>query len=88
MAGSEYDPFAAGQNEVAVRTIEANDAARDRRFPVEIWCPAVAEAKPLIVFSHYSGGHRWTATYLCQVKRTRHVGVRLPVTVEHVTGYA
>ena len=48
-----------------MRTIEANDATRDRRFPVEIWCPAIAEAKPLIVFSHYSGGHRRTATYLC-----------------------
>jgi len=65
MGNAEYDPFAAGHHEVAVRTIEANDATRDRRFPVEIWCPAIAEAKPLIVFSHYSGGHRRTATYLC-----------------------
>ncbi len=65
MADAEYDPFAVGPHEVAVRTIEAYDAARDRRFPVEIWCPAVAQAKPLIVFSHYSGGHRRTATYLC-----------------------
>jgi dienelactone hydrolase len=65
MGKTEYDPFAAGPNEVAVRTIEANDAARDRRFPVEIWSPAVAQSKPLVVFSHYSGGHRWTATYLC-----------------------
>ena len=44
MGVTEYDPFAAEHHEVAVRTIEANDAARDRRFPVEIWCPAVAEA--------------------------------------------
>jgi predicted dienelactone hydrolase len=65
MGNTEYDPFAAGPNEVAVRTIEANDSARGRRFPVEIWCPAVVQAKPLIVFSHYSGGHRRTATYLC-----------------------
>jgi len=64
MGSTEYDPFAAGHHEIAVRTIEATDAARERRFPVEIWCPAVAEAKPLIVFSHYSGGHRRTATYL------------------------
>ena len=64
MGNTEYDPFATGHNEVALRTIEANDSARDPRFPVEIWCPAVAEAKPLIVFSHYSGGHRRTATYL------------------------
>jgi len=65
MGEPEFDPFAAGHDEVAVWTIEATDAARDRRFPVEVWCPAVDQAKPLIVFSHYSGGHRRTATYLC-----------------------
>ena len=35
-----YDPFARGSHPVGVQTIEARDAARDRRFPVELWYPA------------------------------------------------
>src|SRR5260370_6447682 len=65
MADADYDPLAAGPHQVEVRTIEATDQARGRLFPIEIWSPAQSGLRPLIVFSHYSGGHRRTATYLC-----------------------
>src|SRR5260370_40010562 len=65
MADAEYDPFAAGPHRVEVRTIQATDQARGRLFPIELWSPAQSGLRPLIVFSHYSGGHRRTATYLC-----------------------
>src|SRR5260370_17734221 len=65
MADAEYDPFAAGPHRVEVRTIQATDQARGRLFPIELWSRAQSGLRPLIVFSHYSGGHRRTATYLC-----------------------
>jgi predicted dienelactone hydrolase len=65
MVDAEYDPFAAGPHQVDMRTISATDQARGRLFPIEIWSPAQSGLRPLIVFSHYSGGHRRTATYLC-----------------------
>jgi predicted dienelactone hydrolase len=37
-----YDPFLRGRFPVGVRTIEARDAVRERRFPIEIWYPAAA----------------------------------------------
>lgn len=37
-----YDPFVRGRFPVAVRTIQACDAVRDRPFPCEIWYPAAA----------------------------------------------
>ena len=37
-----YDPFVRGPFAVGVRTVEALDAARGRRFPCEIWYPAAA----------------------------------------------
>ena len=49
-----------------MRTIEAHDAARDRLFPVEIWSPTDHPGPhPLIVFSHFSGGHRRSSSFLC-----------------------
>jgi dienelactone hydrolase len=48
-----------------VRTIEAHDATRGRLFPVEIWSPAdYPGPHPLIVFSHFSGGHRRSSSFL------------------------
>jgi dienelactone hydrolase len=35
-----YDPFVRGRFPVGVRTIQARDAARDCRFPCEVWYPA------------------------------------------------
>ncbi len=60
-----YDPFAAGPSRVAVREIVAHDAARDRRFPCTLWLP-VGEAgpRPLVIYSHSSGGNRRAATFL------------------------
>src|SRR5260221_11829121 len=65
MPDGEYDPFAAGAHRVDVHTTMATDQARGRNFPIEVWSPAQSGSRPLIVFSHYSGGHRRTATYLC-----------------------
>jgi dienelactone hydrolase len=39
----EYDPFVRGRSPVGVRTIQARDTVRDRRFPCEIWYPATAQ---------------------------------------------
>jgi len=65
MAVAEYDPFASGRFPVGVRTIEAGDRVRGRIFPCEIWYPAQpSKAHPLIVYSHSSGGHRRSATFL------------------------
>lgn len=79
-SGSAYDPFARGRFPVGVRTIEAPDGARGRQFPCEIWYPAATQktgedeardaaavpgTHPLIVFSHASGQHRRSATFLC-----------------------
>jgi dienelactone hydrolase len=81
MDDAAYDPFAPGPFGAGVRTVEAPDPARRRVFPCEIWYPvAMAEQAeqaeqraaapmpgphPLVVFSHFSGGGRRTASYLC-----------------------
>jgi len=63
---SAYDPFGRGPFSVGARTVEAFDAARDRLFPCEIWSPESAEGnRPLVVYSHHSGGNRRAASYLC-----------------------
>jgi dienelactone hydrolase len=48
-----------------VRTIEEHDAARGRLFPIEIWSSAEHGPRPLIIFSHYSGGNRRVSSFLC-----------------------
>jgi len=97
---SQYDPFARGPFPAGVCTIQANDDARKRVFPCEIWYPATAQDMrtdlaadtqdsftdpfgvsrrqmavrdavaqpgiyPLVIYSHSSGGHRRSATFLC-----------------------
>ncbi len=63
---SPYDPFATGPLSVGLRTMEARDSARDRIFPVAIWFPeATSGLWPVILYSHPSGGHRRSATFLC-----------------------
>jgi predicted dienelactone hydrolase len=62
-----YDPFLPGPFPVAARTFQALDTERDRSFPLEVWYPAAADgtrARPLVVFSHHSGGNRRSATFL------------------------
>src|SRR4029077_3471761 len=61
-----YDPFARGGWQVGVRTIQAHDTARDRRFACEVWYPAARHGTyPLIVYSHPSASHRRAAASLC-----------------------
>jgi dienelactone hydrolase len=60
----DYDPFAPGPFEVESLTIDLTDAARDRHFACEVWRPTGASEPPLVVYSHYAGGHRRAATFL------------------------
>jgi predicted dienelactone hydrolase len=39
----KYDPFIRGRFPVGVRTIQPLDAARNRRFPCEVWYPAAGQ---------------------------------------------
>lgn len=55
---------ASGPFAVCTYTIEARDPARDRLFPCDIWCPDEPGLRPLVVYSHHSGGSRRSATYL------------------------
>jgi dienelactone hydrolase len=80
MAAEHYDPFEPGRFDVGVRTVEVRDRDRARVFPCEVWYPAASSPPPgasaqrdaaaapgqhpLIIFSHFSGGNRRTATYL------------------------
>jgi predicted dienelactone hydrolase len=75
-----YDPFTPGPFTVGVQTTEAADPARGRLFPVELWYPAGAGPRPgrepvrdaparpgprpLVVFSHLSGGHRRSSSFV------------------------
>src|SRR5262245_24594355 len=69
-----YEPVGRGSFRVDVRTAEAHDQGRNRRFPIEVWHPVLAPAgnadahpgvSPLILYSHHSGGDRRAASYLC-----------------------
>lgn len=62
---ADYDPFARGPHRVDVQTSEIRDEARSRTFPVETWIPEGATSAPLVLYSHFSGGHRRAATFLC-----------------------
>ena len=47
--------------------MQARDTERNRAFPVEVWYPEAAggaDALPLILFSHHSGGSRRASTFL------------------------
>src|SRR5690606_17664657 len=39
-AAMAYDPFTRGPRPVGVRTLDALDASRGRRLPIELWYPA------------------------------------------------
>src|SRR5690242_6473632 len=64
MDRSGYDPFARGPFPVGVREFLARDAGRDRVLPAEVRCPGRPGPYPLVVYSHHSGGHRRSATFL------------------------
>ena len=63
-----YSPASAspapGTLAVCTYTFDARDAARDRLFPCDIWCPAEPGEWPLVLYSHHSRGNRRSATYL------------------------
>jgi dienelactone hydrolase len=72
----DYDPFVTGPWTVNSTTVEVRDDVRDRTFQCEVWCPAknepaavelagFASARPLVIYSHYAGGSRRSATFLC-----------------------
>src|SRR5437867_10496919 len=63
---SDYDPFIRGPFTVQARTTEAHDTSRDRVFKCEIWNPSAAGTHPLVVYSHFSGGNRRAASFLCE----------------------
>src|SRR3974377_1313386 len=55
------------QPAIAERSLQTTDTARKRAFPVEVWYPEAtggADALPLILFSHHSGGSRRASTFL------------------------
>ena len=60
-----YDPQAKGPHAVDVETVEVEDAKRGRRIPLETWSPRDVEHPPLVIYSHFSNGHRLAATFLC-----------------------
>jgi dienelactone hydrolase len=64
MDGDVYDPFARGPFPVGVRVFRASDGERGRVFPAEVRYPARPGPHPLVLYSHCSGGHRRSATFL------------------------
>ena len=81
MGEGSYDPFQAGPFVVGARTSQLVDAARGRQFPCELWypstqeidtggesrdAPALHDRVPLVLFSHLSGGHRRSSSFLCR----------------------
>src|ERR1051325_9048854 len=42
-SSEDYDPFARGAFPVGVRTLHADDTARNRLFPCEVWYPAASQ---------------------------------------------
>jgi predicted dienelactone hydrolase len=64
MNRSAYDPFAVGPYPVGVRPFLLTDTARDRLFPAEVRYPGRPGPHPLVLYSHRSGGHRRSATFL------------------------
>ena len=44
-----YEPFGRGELSVDVRSVEAHDEVRDRRFPIEVWYPVAEPAGDALV---------------------------------------
>jgi dienelactone hydrolase len=70
MMDAEYDPFELGEHAVATRAITLDDPGRSRQFPCQLWFPRhddlAGDPRPLIVYSHHSGGNRLSARFLCE----------------------
>jgi hypothetical protein len=63
-----YDPFEPGPHAVRARTLQLTDGVR--AAACELWSPDDSNGRPLVVFSHLSGGTRLSSTFL------RPVGLR------------
>ena len=48
-----------------MKTTELRDSARARVFPVDIWSPLGSDQGELVIYSHFSGGHRRAAAFVC-----------------------
>jgi predicted dienelactone hydrolase len=59
-----YDPLRVPGAEIASKTFEIRDTARDRSLPVRIYLPEVGKPAPVILFSHGLGGSRDNNPYL------------------------
>jgi predicted dienelactone hydrolase len=81
VAEFSYDPFQAGPFVVGVRTLQLVDDDRGRQLPCELWYPsgqeiytdwesrdagALRDAMPVVLYSHLSGGHRRSSSFLCR----------------------
>jgi dienelactone hydrolase len=70
-----YDPFLSGASAVGMRTLRLADPARKRELPCVVWYPLAGEAgpgaelfvdrRPLVVFSHLSGGRGTSSSFVC-----------------------
>ena len=63
-----YDPFAPGRFKVDRVEARMTDTSRDGRvLPIDVWFPEkTRDKRPLLAFSHTSGGDRRQASYLCR----------------------
>jgi predicted dienelactone hydrolase len=62
-----FDPTQTGSAKVELQTLNFNDQQRQRQIPVDIyWSQAIAQDKPLIVFSHGLGSVRTDLRYLAE----------------------
>jgi dienelactone hydrolase len=62
--GVAYDPFGPGPYAVGTRTLRLTDGVRPAAC--ELWSPDGADTRPLVVFSHLSGGSRLSSQFLCR----------------------
>ena len=59
-----YDPFGPGPHAVRTRTLQLTDGVRPAAC--ELWSPDDGDGRPLVVFSHLSGGSRLSSAFLCR----------------------
>ena len=62
--GVVYDPFRPGPHAVRTRTLQLTDGVRPAAC--ELWSPDDGDGRPLVVFSHLSGGTRLSSAFLCR----------------------
>jgi predicted dienelactone hydrolase len=63
-AAEAYDPSKVAEGDVASKTFDVKDAARDRAIPVRVYLPVDKKPLPVVLFSHGLGGSRDNNPYL------------------------